>query len=126
MSLLTERPVSINQAHVAQKLDKLLQEFRAGKRQSSVSVDSLSMDDREVWRTIRKDLEDIGLTVAAFEANKAFIFQWIRNAVASGAFERESLDDSPAATPHVPSTSEKSGGNCIYLFANTPLNMNTS
>jgi DNA-binding ferritin-like protein (Dps family) len=71
-----------------------LQEFRDGKRQRSVisaqTVDSLSKDQKRVWRTIRKELEDIGITIDAFDANKHFIFEWFVKALESGAFEEQS------------------------------------
>jgi len=78
-------------------LADFLQEFREGKRQGSViscqTLDSISMDEKETWRTIRKELEDIGMTVAAFDANKAFIFEWFTQAVANGAFEEQTIDE---------------------------------
>ena len=49
------------------------------------------LPDKQLWYTIRKDLEDIGITVAAFDANKDFIFEWFRNAVAKGAFGESKL-----------------------------------
>ena len=69
-------------------------------------MDSLSAEDRLTWRTIRKELEDIGITVAAFEANRDFILRWLSHAVETGAFEEqcvpvsrsESLQHSPFAS----------------------------
>ena len=52
-------------------------------------MDSLSAEDRLIWRTIRKELEDIGITAAAFEANRDFILRWLSHAVESGAFEEQ-------------------------------------
>jgi hypothetical protein len=66
---------------------------------STQTADSLCTNDKQVWHTIRKELEDIGITVAAFDANKAFIFEWFMNAISSGAFEERSWDDSPTARP---------------------------
>jgi len=90
----------MSQANVEKKLDDFLQEFRQGKRQGSVistqATDSLCLNDKQLWRTIRKELEDIGITVAAFDANKDFIFEWFSKAIASGEFEEHSLDDFPA------------------------------
>ena len=75
------------------KLDELLREFRKGHREGSVTsaqtVDSLSTADKELWRSIRKELEEMGLSVAAFDANKDFIFSWLMRAIAEGAFEEE-------------------------------------
>lgn len=53
-----------------------------------------------MWRAIQTELEDIGVSVAAFNANKDFIFEWFKNGVSSGAFEerassnRSSLENS--------------------------------
>ncbi len=88
--------ISTSQTSVETKLDKFIEEFRQGKREPSVSslqtVDSLSADDRAVWRTIRKELEEIGISVAAFEANRDFIFDWFVRAVETGAFEEHNGD----------------------------------
>ena len=70
-----------------------MDEFRQGRRESSMvsaqTVDSLTKDEREVWRTIRKELEEIGITVTAFEANRDFILTWFVRAVEAGAFEEQ-------------------------------------
>jgi hypothetical protein len=73
------------------------------------------MKDKQVWRTIRKELEDMGITVAAFEANKDFIFGWFAKAVASGAFEEHSFYDSPTSEPYQDSSDEQLKG-ISYLF----------
>jgi len=82
----------------------LIQEFKNGKREgsviSAVTVESLSSDEKDMWRSIRKELEDIGISVAAFDANKGFIMQWFREAITSGAFEEQTLAE--------PSTSKSS------------------
>ena len=85
--------ISTSQISVENKLDKFIEEFRQGKRETSIvslqTVDSLSVDDRAAWRTIRKELEEIGISVAAFEANRNFIFDWFVRTVETGAFEEE-------------------------------------
>ncbi len=92
--------ISTSQISVENKLDRFIEEFRQGKRETSIvslqTVDSLSADDRAVWRTIRKELEEIGISVAAFEANRNFIFDWFVRTVETGAFEeqdRYNIDD---------------------------------
>ena len=94
-TLLIPTPPSTSQTSIEQRLDKLLQDVRNGKRELSIisfqTVDSLSPDDKEVWRTIRKELEDIGITVAAFDANKDFLFECSTNAVETGAFQEEEM-----------------------------------
>jgi hypothetical protein len=110
---------STSQANVEKKLNDFLQEFKEGKRQGSVisarTVDSLSLNEREVWRTIRKEIEDIGITVAAFDANKHFIFDWFAKALESGAFEEQSLDDASIAEPCDVSPDEPLNGNYCLI-----------
>lgn len=92
ISLLTAF-ISTSQLSVETKLDKFIEEFRQGKRESTMvslqTVDSLSADDRSVWRTIRKELEEIGISVAAFDANRNFIFDSFIRALEAGAFEEQ-------------------------------------
>ena len=99
VSLLTAF-ISTSQVSVKTKLDEFIEEFRQGKKETSIvslqTVDSLSADDRAIWRTIRKELEEIGISVAAFDANRDFIFDWFVRAVEAGAFEEQnaySTDD---------------------------------
>ena len=88
--------ISTSQTSVETKLDKFIEEFRQGKRETSVvstqTVDSLSADDKAIWRNIRKELEEIGISVAAFEANRNFIFDWFVRAVETGAFDEHNAD----------------------------------
>ena len=95
MKLLIPTPPSTFQTGVEQRLDKLLQDVCNGKRGPSIvslqTVDSLSPDDKEVWRTICKELEDIGITVAAFDANKDFLFESFTNTVETRAFQEEEM-----------------------------------
>ena len=62
------------------------------------TLDSLSTNGRGAWTEIRRNLKAIGITVAAFDANKDFIFDWFARALASGAFE-ERNPDSPLGQP---------------------------
>ena len=94
VSLLTAF-ISTSQVSVQTKLDKFLRELRQGKREPSIvslsTVDSLSADDKAVWRTIRKELEEIGVSIAAFDANRNFIFDWFVRAVEAGNFEEQNV-----------------------------------
>jgi hypothetical protein len=80
-------------------------------------MDTLSTNDKEVWRTIRKELEDIGITVAAFNANKEFIFEWFLKAIERGAFEEQASDNSSTADKYVDSSEEELEGNFILHTA---------
>ena len=57
-------------------------EIHEGKKEGSIisvaTQDSLEAGERETLRTSRKELEEIGISHAAFEANKDFIFRWLR------------------------------------------------
>lgn len=84
---------------VEQKLNELVKEFQDGKHEGSIlsvaTVDSLAQDEKETWRAIRKELEDIGISVAAFDANKDFIMGWFHEALSTGAFDERINSDDP-------------------------------
>lgn len=86
---------STSQVVVERKLNKLIQEFQDGKHEGSVlsfaTVESLAPGEKEIWRAIRKELNDIGISVSAFDANKVFIMAWFLDAIQSGAFEEQNL-----------------------------------
>lgn len=73
------------------KIDMLIQGFHNGHHEgsiiSSVTIESLSYDHQQTWRDIRKELEDIGISVSAFEFNKGFILEWFQRAIANGSFQ---------------------------------------
>ena len=87
--------LSTSQMRVEQKLDRFIRDVQQGKRAPSVAstVDSLDPDDKEAWRTIRKELQDIGISIQAFDANKDFIFEKISNAVNAGEFQEQAVSD---------------------------------
>ncbi len=91
---------------VEQQLQQLIKEFQAGRHEGSIltvaTEESLADDERDTWRTIRKELEDIGISVAAFDANKEFIMKWFRQAIATGAFEEQNdfSDIDPTSNSH--------------------------
>lgn len=104
--------ISTSQSNVESKLDKFIEEYRQGRREASVvslqTVDSLSTDDKAVWRTIRKELEEIGISVAAFDTNRKFIYDWFIRAVETGAFEEQGervIDDENDYGDQQPSSS---------------------
>ena len=59
------------------------------------TIDSLSLNDKKTWRMIRKELEDFGITIAAFDHNKDFIIGWLKEAKETG-----SLTGVPPSRPH--------------------------
>lgn len=78
------------------KLDEFIKEFREGKHEGSIlsgqTIESVSPDEKQLWITFRNELEDIGISVAAFDANRDFIIKWFAEAANNGSFE-ESLPD---------------------------------
>lgn len=72
--------LSTLQVDVISKLDHFMQEYRDSERGRSVSsnqmVESFSSGSWPTWSTVERKLEDIGITAAAFEANKNLIFSW--------------------------------------------------
>ena len=49
--------------------------------------------ERQAWRAIRKELEDIGTCVAAFDANKGFILNWFKTIISTEAFDEQPVED---------------------------------
>ncbi|OJD27204.1 hypothetical protein ACJ73_01409 [Blastomyces percursus] len=104
--------VNISQFTVQQRLDRCMSMHKTGNRESSLiseqAADSLSSNDKLTWRTVRKELEEIGITVAAFDANREFILNWFAGAVELGTFQPRVADidstsddsDSDHATLH--------------------------
>ena len=89
--------IATSQVKVEEKLDEFVDEFRRKQRRGSIdsiaSLDSLSKNDRAIWRDIRKQLDNMGISIAAFNANREYIFDWFTQAIDSGAFD-QGLQDS--------------------------------
>ena len=112
-----------------QKLKILVEEYQKGKHEASLlsneTIDSLSANDRVTWREIRKKLDEIGISVTAFDANREFILGWLVQAADSGAFNerapatdgitRSNLD--PTSTP---ASSSKLDTHCAIAYGRTP------
>jgi hypothetical protein len=50
---------------------------------STQSLESLSLADRQSWDLLRKELQQAGITVDVFEANKEYIFEWLVDKVST-------------------------------------------
>ncbi|KAL8789585.1 MAG: hypothetical protein Q9213_001021 [Squamulea squamosa] len=82
--------ISTSQITVQNRLEKYLNERQRGRRESSVITGhSLSHDDGQIWHDIRKELEDVGVTVGGFNTNRTFIMKWFKGAVQSGEFAEQ-------------------------------------
>ncbi|KAL9627645.1 MAG: hypothetical protein Q9204_006426 [Flavoplaca sp. TL-2023a] len=95
--------ISTSQITVQKQLQQFLNEHqRTGKEGSVISSESLSSEDSKTWRDIRKELKGFGISVAAFNANKAIIFECLQKAIRSGK-----LDNSQECSISTPSVSSE-------------------
>ena len=78
---------------VSKRLENVLRSYQDGNYEGSVlsaqTADTLASSDKEIWRSVRKELEDIGISVAAFNENRALIMGWFTRAVRNGDFEEQ-------------------------------------
>lgn len=69
-------------ANFERLLRNFINEIRAGKRESSVmssvSTGSLSTDEKEEWRQLRRELQSIGITPEIFAHNREYILDTLR------------------------------------------------
>ena len=67
-------------------LGTLIDDVRARKRNSSVvsaqTTSSLSAEEKEAWRDLRKELESIGITLTLFTQHREFIVGKLQKAIA--------------------------------------------
>ncbi|KAL9029453.1 MAG: hypothetical protein Q9180_007031 [Flavoplaca navasiana] len=98
--------ISTSQITVQKQLQQFLNEHqRSGKENSVISSQSISSGDSKTWRDIRRELEGFGISVAAFNTNKAFIFEWLQKASRSGKLDNS--HDCSISTPSVSSENSK-------------------
>lgn len=86
-----------------------MREFRDDERGRSVAssqmVQSLSAGGWPTWPTVQKKLKDIGITAAAFEANKNLIFNWFTSVTTDRTLKSGDHDDQPKGLPRYFSSS---------------------
>ncbi|TVY78484.1 hypothetical protein LSUE1_G005133 [Lachnellula suecica] len=104
------------------KLNNYMRERQDGKHEGSIisvnTLESLTPDDKFMWREIRKELEYIGISVVAFDANKNFILEWFQRALEEGAFEElEVENDSMYNDSHHASQSLEE----LYIYESTSI-----
>lgn len=86
------------------KLNLLIAEVRAGKREGSVvstkAFDTAVQNDRETWEALGRELEDIGISASIITEKRPFIIAWFQEAVAAGRLEEDApLDENDSAIP---------------------------
>ncbi|KAJ5166727.1 uncharacterized protein N7482_005508 [Penicillium canariense] len=93
ITVLNTDMIASSQANVERLLKKFIQEqqneLTEGSVISSLSSGSLSLDDKETWRRIRKELQGVGMTPEAFDKNRAFIL----DTLAETFIERHTVED---------------------------------
>ncbi|MCJ1244035.1 hypothetical protein MMC30_001232 [Trapelia coarctata] len=84
-------------ARLEKKLNILITEIRSGKREGSIistqTFGSMVTNDRETWRTFRRELEDVGISPTVINEKRRFIVDWFQQAVAAGQLD-EDCDES--------------------------------
>lgn len=84
---------SSSHARLESKLNLLIAEVRAGKREGSVistqTFDTTARNDRETWEALRRELEDIGISPGIITEKRQFIIAWFQEAVAAGKLEED-------------------------------------
>ncbi len=80
-------------ARLETKMNLLIAEIRAGKREGSVistqTFDTTARNDQEIWEALRRELEDIGISPAVITEKRQFIITWFQEAVAAGKLEED-------------------------------------
>jgi len=76
-----------------EKLDTFIDEVRTGKREGSVvtnhTVGSLSADEKEAWRQLRKELQSVGITPALFNQHRELIVERLLKAIDDGDLDED-------------------------------------
>ncbi|KFX89985.1 hypothetical protein V490_06716 [Pseudogymnoascus sp. VKM F-3557] len=104
LSSLNIQLASSSQEAVQMMLYKFIDEVRTGRREDSIiSTNSLSLEEQDSWRTVRKELEDVGITPQLFIENCGWIKETLQYSRESGA-----LQEQPLATQQFSSEAESS------------------
>ena len=84
-------------ARLETKLNLLIAEVRSGRREGSVistqTFDTTTRNDRETWESLRKELEDIGISPSVLTEKRQFIIEWFQEAVAAGRLDEDAPSD---------------------------------
>ena len=90
------RPLTLSRsshARLENKLNLLIAEVRAGKREGSIistqTFDTAAQNDRETWEALRRELEDIGISPSVISEKRQFIVAWFQEAVAAGKLDED-------------------------------------
>ena len=96
-------------------------EIRSGKREGSVistqTLDTAAQNGRETWEALRRELEDVGISLEVINEKRQFIVTWFQEAVAMGKLEEEaSSHDDDSAISLCKSNDLASTSDCDDVF----------
>ncbi|KFY14625.1 hypothetical protein V492_02509 [Pseudogymnoascus sp. VKM F-4246] len=77
-------------ARIEKRLNKFIEEVRAGLREGSVVTSSgvtETIDTEDVWLLLRRELEDVGISAVVVEEHHTYISNWLKAAIANGMLE---------------------------------------
>ncbi|KAK3897205.1 potassium channel AKT1 [Staphylotrichum tortipilum] len=110
--------VNSSTARIDKLLTKLVAEVQAGLREGSVVTQpdvAETIDSPDVWKELRRDLEDVGISAVIVEENKNYILTWMKQAFQDGSLD-ERCDPTSLPSPsrslevgHLPSDSGYGG-----------------
>ncbi|OBT79526.1 hypothetical protein VF21_01313 [Pseudogymnoascus sp. 05NY08] len=77
-------------ARIEKRLNKFIEEVRAGLREGSVVTSSgvtESIDTEDVWLLLRRELENVGISASVVEEHHMYISNWLKAAISNGMLE---------------------------------------
>jgi hypothetical protein len=107
---------SSSTSHIEKRLNKFIAEVRAGFREGSVVTSpdvTETIESPDVWKELRRELEDMGITPAVMEENHEYIAGWIRTALRDGLGELAAGEQPTKLDPLAPPSDSCYGGSVI-------------
>ncbi len=84
-----------SQARIEALLRGFLEDHKAQRHEASIlsldTVLSIQQGDDDVWKDLKNELENAGITEEQITENKQFITEWIVNAIQSGGLQERSM-----------------------------------
>jgi hypothetical protein len=82
-------------ARIEAKLEKFMAEMRHGLRERSVVSTATieSVETRESWQQLRRELEDVGLSKTVINENQQYITEWFKQALTAGLLNEAAIGE---------------------------------
>ncbi|KAK0613356.1 hypothetical protein B0T14DRAFT_277292 [Immersiella caudata] len=90
LSAFNTAMVNSSQARIEKKITKFLAEVQAGLREGSVVATpdaATAISKADVWNELRRELEDVGISLPAAEENHEYILERIKKALDAGELD---------------------------------------